>query len=118
MLSRAYVERAVRRYLRGLPIKVDFAILFGSTVYGDRLRDSDVDLIIVSDDFENVPFERRMLMLQKGWKHDVMLEALGLTRKEFDSLKGRSTMVQEAVESGRMVFIRKKRTLIETQATT
>ncbi|MEM2971099.1 MAG: nucleotidyltransferase domain-containing protein [Candidatus Bathyarchaeia archaeon] len=109
MLSEAYIEREVKRYLKNLPFKVDFAILFGSTVYGERLRDSDIDLIVVSDNFENMPFEKRILILQKFWKHDVMLEAFGFTPKEFASLKDKSIIVQEAVEKGKRIFIRKSK---------
>ncbi|MGC8998483.1 MAG: nucleotidyltransferase domain-containing protein [Candidatus Bathyarchaeia archaeon] len=92
-----------------MPIKIDFAILFGSTVYGERLRDSDIDLIIVSKDFEGVPFEKRMLILQKHWKHDVMLEAFGFTPKEFEKLKDKSIVIQEAIEKGKKILVRKNK---------
>ncbi len=109
MLSEVYIEREVKRYLKSLPIKIDFAILFGSTVYGERLRDSDIDLIIVSKDFEGVPFEKRMLILQKHWKHDVMLEAFGFTPKEFEKLKDKSIVIQEAIEKGKKILVRKNK---------
>ncbi|MEM3609254.1 MAG: nucleotidyltransferase domain-containing protein [Candidatus Bathyarchaeia archaeon] len=107
MLSEAYIEREVKRYLKSLPITVDFAILFGSTVYGERLKDSDIDLIIVSEDFDKMPFEKRMLILQKHWKHDIMLEAFGFTPEEFESLKDRSIIIQEAIEKGKRIAPRK-----------
>jgi predicted nucleotidyltransferase len=97
----------VKRYLKSLPIKVDLAILFGSTVYGERLRDSDIDLIVVSEDFKEVPFEKRILTLQKHWKHRVMLEAFGFTPEEFESLKDKSIVIQEAVEKGKKILIHK-----------
>lgn len=109
MLSEVYIEREVKRYLKSLSIKIDFAILFGSTVYGERLRDSDIDLIIVSKDFEGVPFEKRMLILQKHWKHDVMLEAFGFTPKEFEKLKDKSIVIQEAIEKGKKILVRKNK---------
>ncbi|MEM3536586.1 MAG: nucleotidyltransferase domain-containing protein [Candidatus Bathyarchaeia archaeon] len=90
-----------------LPVKIDFAILFGSTVYGKRLRDSDIDLIVVSKDFDGMPFEKRMLILQKHWKHNVMLEAFGFTSTEFEKLKNKSIVVQEAAEKGKKIMIRK-----------
>ena len=107
MLSEVYIEREVKRYLKSLPIKVDLAILFGSTVYGERLRDSDIDLIVVSEDFKEVPFEKRILTLQKHWKHRVMLEAFGFTPEEFESLKDKSIVIQEAVEKGKKILIHK-----------
>jgi predicted nucleotidyltransferase len=107
LLSEVYIEREVKRYLKSLPIKVDLAILFGSTVYGERLRDSDIDLIVVSEDFKEVPFEKRILTLQKHWKHRVMLEAFGFTPEEFESLKDKSIVIQEAVEKGKKILIHK-----------
>lgn len=101
MLLRAYIRSLVRRYLRSLPVKVDVMIFFGSTVYGERLRDSDIDLIVVSEDFEGVPFERRMLLFHKFWRHRVPLEAFGFTHGELEILRHRSIIVQEALEKGK-----------------
>ncbi|MBS7621572.1 nucleotidyltransferase domain-containing protein [Candidatus Bathyarchaeota archaeon] len=97
----------MRCYLKRLPVKIDFAILFGSTIYGERLRDSDIDLIVVSKDFEGMPFEERILILQKHWKHSVMLEAFGFTPTEFEKLKDKSIVVQEAVEKGKRILVRR-----------
>lgn len=108
MLSRNHIEREVKRYLKSLPIKVEFAILFGSTIYGERLRDSDIDLIVVSKDFKETPFEKRILTLQKHWKHRLMLEAFGFTPEEFEKLKDKSIVVQEAAEKGKKIFIQKR----------
>ncbi|MCG2735737.1 MAG: nucleotidyltransferase domain-containing protein, partial [Candidatus Methanoperedenaceae archaeon] len=41
-------------------IRVEKVIVFGSRARGDYLVDSDVDLIMVSRDFEGVPFYERM----------------------------------------------------------
>jgi predicted nucleotidyltransferase len=109
MLSGIYIEREVKRYLKSLPIKIDFAILFGSTVYGDRLRDSDIDLIVVSEDFKNMPFERRVLILQKYWKHSVMIEAFGFTQAELEKLRDKSIVVQEALERGKKILVKEAR---------
>ncbi|MEM2925147.1 MAG: nucleotidyltransferase domain-containing protein [Methanocellales archaeon] len=107
MLSEVYIEREVKRYLKSLPIKIDFAILFGSTVYGNRLRDSDIDLIVVSEDFKNMPFEKRILILQKYWKHNVLIEAFGFTSDELERLRDKSIVIQEALEKGRILLRRK-----------
>lgn len=108
MLSKTYIERKVKEYLNSLPIKVEFAILFGSTINDDRLKESDIDLIVVSNDFKDMPFEKRILMLQRHWKHDAMLEAFGFTEEEFEELKSKSIVVQEAVEKGKIILTRKK----------
>lgn len=108
MLSRTYIERKIKQYLNSLPIEVKFAILFGSTIRNNRLRESDIDLIIVSNDFKEVPFEKRVLMLQKHWKCSAALEAFGFTEEEFERLKSKSIVIQEAVEKGKIILSRKR----------
>ena len=44
-------------------LKIDEAITFGSTVKGDRLNESDLDLIIISEDFQQMPFRERPALL-------------------------------------------------------
>ncbi len=100
MLRQETVKGIVRKYLKSLPLKVDRAILFGSTASGDRLKDSDVDLIVISDDFREMDLPHRFLVLQKNWKPHVDLEAFGFTQEEFDRLKGKSVILQEATEHG------------------
>ncbi len=106
MLSEIYIQRKVKQYLKSLPIKIDFAVLFGSTVYGDRLRDSDIDLIVVSEDFKGMPFEKRVLILQKYWRHSVMIEAFGFTKDELERLN-KSIVVQEALERGKKILVKR-----------
>jgi DNA-binding HxlR family transcriptional regulator len=55
------------------------------------------------------PSRKRMLILQKHWKHDVMLEAFGFTPKEFEKLKNKSIVVQEAFEKGKKILVRKNK---------
>ncbi|MEM4818265.1 MAG: nucleotidyltransferase domain-containing protein [Candidatus Nezhaarchaeales archaeon] len=92
--------RIVKRSLRSLPVKVEYAIIFGSTACGERLRDSNIDLIVVSEDFDGMPFEKRIMLLQKSWKHKVPLEAFAFTPNEIELLGRRSIVVQEALERG------------------
>lgn len=108
MLSKSYILRVVKRYLRSLPVKVKYAILFGSTAYGERLRDSDVDLIVVSEDFKGMPFEKRLMLLQKSWKHKVPLEVFAFTSDEIEILRHKSIVVQEALEKGEKIVLRAK----------
>ena len=103
MLSKSYIKTVVKRYLRSLPIKSEFVILFGSSISENRLRNSDIDLIVVSDDFKKMSFHERLFLLQKHWKHDIDLEALGYTVEEFNRLKEKSIVIQEAVEKGEMI---------------
>jgi len=62
---------------------------------GDRLSESDIDLIVISRDFKGMGFPQRFLILQKNWKSRTDLEAFGFT-EEFARLKDKSILLQEA----------------------
>jgi len=108
MLSRNYIKRIVTSYLKKLPVRVKFGVLFGSSVYGVRLRESDIDLIVVSDDFKNMPFEERMLILYKNWKHRTDLCAFGFTSEEYNQLKKKSIVVKEADRKGIKIWVERE----------
>jgi predicted nucleotidyltransferase len=100
VLRQETAKTIIRRYLAKLPIKVEQAILFGSTATGERLADSDIDLIVISDDFQDMLLPQRFLILQKSWTEKIELEAFGFTQQEFDRLKHKSIVVSEADEKG------------------
>lgn len=102
MATEKYVQRITREYLGRLSrdINVNQAILTGSWARGSYLEDSDVDLIIVSDDFEGVALPERLVYLQKNWTSRLPLEALGYTTGEFKRLRKNSTYVKDAVRHG------------------
>lgn len=110
MLRQETIKGIVLQYLKRLPVKVDETILFGSSARGDRLSDSDVDLIVISRDFEKMSFPDRFLILQKSWKSETDLEAFGFTREEFNELKHKSIILQEAAEHGIRIKGRNRRT--------
>jgi predicted nucleotidyltransferase len=100
MLRQETAKSLIRRYLKKLPLKVEQAILFGSTASGTRLADSDIDLIVISDDFKDMPLPKRFLILQKNWTEKTDLEAFGFTQEEYERLRFKSIVVQEADEKG------------------
>jgi len=46
-------------------IRVDAIYVFGSSIRGDWLKHSDIDVIIVSRDFKNLPFTKRIDMIEE-----------------------------------------------------
>src|SRR5713101_9701054 len=97
--------RMVKNYVRILDRKINVrkAILTGSRATGSYLEDSDVDLIIVSDDFSKMQLPERLRYLQKQWTSKIPLEAFGYTVNEFATLRRKSTYVKEAVRTGIML---------------
>jgi len=102
MAKETDIQRITRRYVQRLArtITVNKAILTGSWATGRYLEDSDVDLIIVSDDFSKMPISERLSYLQRKWTSKIPLEAFGYTVKEFRALRQKSTYVKDAVRNG------------------
>ena len=79
-------------------------LVFGPRARGDHRADSDVDVILVSPDFEDVPFYRRSGPFYRGWDYESLPspEFVPLTPAEFDERMSAEspTVVQAAVEEG------------------
>ena len=96
------VIKKLRIYLNKInkKFKIEKAILFGSRARDDWLLNSDVDLILISKDFENLKFRERMAQVIGEWDEYVDLEVICYTPKEFDVLKKRIGLVKEAAKEG------------------
>ena len=102
------VKKIVKRYLTAVSkrIKVQKAILFGSWARGDNLQDSDIDLIVISPDFQGMSFEERLTVLERLWdfeKYGYSIEAFGYTDDEFKKLRKYSLTIQDALQEGIVV---------------
>lgn len=106
MATEAGVQRIAKSYVNRLArsISIRRAILTGSWANGTYLEDSDVDIIVVSDDFAKMKLAARLRYLQKEWKSRVPLEAFGYTEREFQNLSRRSTYVRDAIRNGRSLL--------------
>ena len=91
---RRFIDKAARAY------KIQAAIFFGSRARGEYLEHSDVDLIVVSDDFEGIFFPDRSTAMYKFWDGGLPLEVLCYTVKEFEKKKRMTGLVQDAVKEG------------------
>lgn len=80
--------------------KIQKAILFGSRARGDWLLTSDIDIILVSDDFASIPFRRRMADVLQYWNEDIDIEILCYTPAEFKRKKKEIGVVRQAVKEG------------------
>lgn len=87
-------------------IKVDKAILFGSRALGTELKNSDIDIIIISDDFENMNFLKRLEFLELSWKYSNPIEAFGYTGHEYDNMSNQINIVAEAKRYGKQIYPR------------
>jgi predicted nucleotidyltransferase len=81
------ISRLINEYqqkLEALGIKVNKIILYGSHASGKARKDSDIDLVVVSNDFKNMDLWKRLCLLGRarvGIKRP--MEILGFTEEEF-----------------------------------
>ncbi|MFB3764356.1 MAG: nucleotidyltransferase domain-containing protein [Methanotrichaceae archaeon] len=79
---------------------IDRMILFGSRARDDWLYSSDIDLILVSDDFRSMSFMERIGEISQLWDCDLTLEAICYTPEEFERKKAEIGIVEDAVKYG------------------
>jgi predicted nucleotidyltransferase len=92
------VKRFVRRVSRDF--KLETAIFFGSRARGDYFLDSDVDVLLVSKDFENIPFLDRIRKMYEYWDYNYPLEVFCYTPSEFEKKKKQICLVSQALKEG------------------
>ncbi|MEW5995993.1 MAG: nucleotidyltransferase domain-containing protein [Candidatus Micrarchaeota archaeon] len=76
-------------------------ILFGSRARGESLKESDYDLLVISEKFEGMPLRERLqklyeLMIKAPFNADI----LALTPKEFEELSHKLTIYSEIRKTG------------------
>lgn len=77
------------------------AIFFGSRARGEHLKDSDYDIILVSDDFRDIFFSKRSALMYDFWQHwPIDIEPLCYTPEEFEAKKNQIGIVSEAIKQG------------------
>ena len=95
-------RRALGRYLRRLDDRypLHLAVLFGSRARGDELRESDYDLLLVSDAFGQMPPWDRIQACLDLWDLPEPLEVVALTTTELERRREDLTVVGEAMREG------------------
>jgi predicted nucleotidyltransferase len=79
-------------------------ILFGSRAVDSSAPASDIDLIIISDVFKEIPFLKRMSFVLKQIKFPKHLDILCYTPEEFEMIKNTSAIVQNALTHSQILF--------------
>lgn len=104
-----FPRKIINHYVATLArdIKLDGVLLFGSFAYGSPTKHSDVDLAVVSPDFNNMAFGKRMDWLEK--KRDKLTDAIamdiiGYTPREFRYIDKESAIMAEAKKKGRWLY--------------
>ncbi|MFA0766106.1 MAG: hypothetical protein BDTLLHRC_001059 [Candidatus Fervidibacter sp.] len=95
---RRYIEANWERILRVFNPR--HLIAFGSRVNGTAKPDSDLDLIVVSDAFEGIPFLQRSRMFNEQVPWHLRVDAWCYTVKEFERLRRQIGIVADACREG------------------
>ncbi|HVB08921.1 MAG TPA: nucleotidyltransferase domain-containing protein [Bacillota bacterium] len=110
MISRGAesVEPGVQSFVQRIcgRLNVSAVILFGSRARGDWLESSDVDLLVVSADWEGVPHLTRLERLFAEWAQASRLGAdlIGLTPEEYRRRAQELSIVGEIAREGIVVY--------------
>jgi len=97
------VEKQLKEIAEREDTRIDKVILFGSRAREDYRENSDVDLIIVSEDFEDIKWYKRGREFQRQWDYDNLPapEIICLTPQEFEERSQEvGDVVRKAHEEG------------------
>ncbi len=81
-------------------IPVDKMLFFGSRAKGRSKRNSDIDLIIVSNKFNRKKFRNRSLGFYRYWSIKLPVDFLCYTPSEFRQRAKQVSIVKEAIKEG------------------
>lgn len=84
------------------PYHPEKIILFGSYASGKPNEDSDVDLLLIKETKE--PFLDRQVKVQSLLRTTIPVDAFVFTPEEFKKARARNILIQEAVETGKVVY--------------
>lgn len=103
-LDKLEIPEEIKKILKDFVVKAkenlgDVEIyLFGSYAKGDWLHDSDVDLIVVSSAFKNIDMGKRYRITRELLPTKISVELLLYTPEEFEKMKEKSIILQDAME--------------------
>ncbi|MEK9129845.1 MAG: nucleotidyltransferase domain-containing protein [Patescibacteria group bacterium] len=105
----SFPKKIVNNYLKHLDnqIKIDKALLFGSYAWGKPTKHSDIDLVIISSDFQKQTFWKRvdwLTNMRDGIADTVAMDIIGYTPKEFTHIEKYSAIMAKAKKDGKWIY--------------
>jgi len=85
-------------------IAVEHLVLFGSYANGSPRADSDIDVIVVSDDFKSMSvFDKISLLANASVAVDSRIELIGVSTSEYEQAQ-RGSLLNDIKQSGRVLI--------------
>ncbi|PIN91206.1 nucleotidyltransferase [Candidatus Pacearchaeota archaeon CG10_big_fil_rev_8_21_14_0_10_32_14] len=81
-------------------VNVQKFVLFGSRARGDSKHNSDVDILIISPDFEGKKSFRRSPLLYNLWDENIEVDFICLTPDELNEKQKQISMIRDAINEG------------------
>lgn len=81
-------------------INVENFIFFGSRARDHAKKDSDIDILIISRDFEGIKFFKRSPPLYLLWKAPFDIDIICLTPEEFAKKSKEIGIIKQAIKEG------------------
>lgn len=102
-------RQVIDEYISELKKKINISkvILFGSAAKGKIKKDSDLDLIVLSNSFKNMGLIKRLQLLSHARVKNarkIPMDILGYTPKEAKYLAHSSSMFKDAFRQGKLVY--------------
>ncbi|MCP5106910.1 MAG: nucleotidyltransferase domain-containing protein [bacterium] len=80
--------------------KPETVIVFGSRITGEAHEGSDIDVVITSEFFKDIPFIKRMPMVLRKARFEKHVDYICYTPTEFENIKDKSSIIMDALEHG------------------
>src|SRR3989344_6035809 len=81
-------------------VNIEKVILFGSWARGDANKNSDIDITILSNDFEKIKYFKRSGKFYLKWNHLINIDIICLTPEEFEIKRKQIGTIGEAANEG------------------
>ena len=86
-----FIEEIKKQY------NVTAIILFGSYAKGTANEDSDIDIAVISDDFDDI-YDCMAVLMGMTWEIDARIEPHPIKKKDFDEVS--DYFIKEVIDTG------------------
>jgi len=95
-------KRKLVRFLKRLKRELGAVevYIFGSRAYGTPLLESDLDMIVVSEEFGKRDFIENMELLSRMWDGSFSIEMFPYTPEQIEKYAEKKTVISEALKKG------------------
>ena len=86
-----YIEKISQYY------KIEAIILFGSYAKGTENEDSDIDIAVISDDFDDI-YDCMAILMGMTWDIDARIEPHPISKEDYEKVS--NPFIKEIVDTG------------------